>query len=105
MPEQTLVISFFRLTNVFFFFPIVPTTGTPNRIANFFKSIFIPFFFASSNKFTQTIMLELISIIWNTKFIFRSKEVASTTITIASSFSKQIKFLAISSSSELDIKE
>ena len=63
LPEQTLVISFFRLTNVFFFFPIVPTTGTPNRIANFFKSIAIPFFFASSNKFTQTIMLDVISII------------------------------------------
>ena len=30
LPEQTLAISFFRLINVFFFLPIVPTTGTPN---------------------------------------------------------------------------
>ena len=63
LPAQILVISFFKLINVFFFFPIVPTTGTPNSSDNFFKSILIPFFLASSSKFTDTIMLEVISII------------------------------------------
>ena len=62
-PSHTLYIVFFKFSNVCLSLATVPTTGTPNRFSNFFKSIFIFFFFASSNKFTQTIMLSFISII------------------------------------------
>ena len=42
---------------------VFTTTGTPNSSESFFKSILTPFFFASSNKFTQTITFGVISII------------------------------------------
>ena len=102
---QKLKTILFNLSKECFLFAIVPTTGTPSSFDNKFKLILIPFFSASSSKLTQTITLEVISIVWYTKFKLFSKQVASITTIVASGFWKQIKSLAISSSSEFDIKE
>ncbi len=49
--------------NVFFFLAITPTTGTSSNFESFLRSIFIPFFLASSRRLTQTIIFEVISLI------------------------------------------
>ncbi len=88
-----------------FFLAHTPTTGTARLSDNNLISIFIFFFFASSIKLTQTTTEGDSSSICSTKFKFRSRQVASATTTVASGFPKQIKFLAICSSTELDIIE
>ena len=83
----------------------MPTTGTPSISSNFFKSISILFFLASSIKFTQTTTFFVNSKICNTKFKFLSKLVASTTTVITSKLEFFIKSIATSSSSEYELNE
>ena len=61
---QTPSIFSISCFSVFFFLAIVPTTGIPSNFSNNKKSIEIPFFFASSNKLTQRIILGVISMVW-----------------------------------------
>ena len=101
-----LVSKFFnKLSKPFLFLALVPTTGTPKICDNWLKFIFIFFFSASSNKFTQTITFLVISNVWSTKLRFRSKQTASQTTITKSYLSKQRKSRAISSSFEWGIKE
>ena len=84
----------------FLLLAVVPITGTPSSFESLSKSTQICFFFASSNRFTQTTTRFVNSIVCNTRFKLRSKHVASHTTMVASGCLKQIKFLATSSSAE-----
>ena len=74
------------------------TTGTPSSFSNFLASIAIPCRRASSMRLRKTTTLSVISLIWSTRFRFRSRRVASTTTTVTSGRPNRTKSRATSSS-------
>ena len=80
-------------------------TGIPNSFSNFLSSTMIPFFFASSIRFTQSMTRSVNSNMCNTNVKFLSNEVASNTINITSVFAEQINSFAQHSSALSEKRE
>ncbi len=76
----------------------VATTGTPRSRARRRASTVSPLRRASSIRLRQTTARSVISSTWSARFRFRSRRVASTTITVTSGRPKRMKSRAVSSS-------
>ena len=76
-----------------------------HRLLNFSKLIVIPFFLASSIRFTTSITLGVIFRIWMAKLRLLSRRTALQITTVTSTLSSLIKLVAISSSFDVVISE
>ena len=84
---------------------LVPTTGMPSRRDKAARSTRMPFFAASSRRFTHKTARSVTSRICSVRLRFRSRQVASATMRMASAPPKQRKSRAMPSSGELASRE